>query len=884
MGKKAAIWGPLVLLIIAAGVYYWFFNPSFEKNNGWRYVPNDAGLIVQIDRPQRIFSKFGKDSKIRKSFFKNEILKNLIRRIETADSLFSTDTKLSKIFNSPLLISASFDAANNEVQWLFIFQPANEVSTGLLKTRLERHYKVSFIDQRQELMRVRLDSLIPGVYFTVKHNLVFLSTDEKLLQRAVAEKRSDTPHFSENKSFVQLQKMAGKKVDARIFIHYSRFASLFKPWLNVTGEDVFRWIGKLAQWGETDLIVKNDELLMSGFSYAAPGNYLTGFRSSKQENIQVFGIAPFNTNFLIDLEFDDLKKAVNQEKLNAFKPALREQIIKLLEVSGPEVALVSNAYNQSTVRTNCWFLLKTRNPGAAKQILNKISALSGKTGKENYDGHEIKNTGLRNLIPGLFGAAFGNIENTWFCVLDDFIVFGNSPGDMKKLIRLYESGKTMDMNENFVQFSDNIWDASNLLFYFRPKSIQASLANYLNKSALNTMKKNELLLNNLQGASFQFSASDTLFYTSFYFRFSESLKEENLALWKVQLDDEIAGKPYLVRDHKTRTYNVIVFDVRANMYLISTDGRILWKKRIDALPLSRIYQVDYYKNGKIQYLFNTKDFIYLIDKNGDAVTGYPKKLNPYATNGISVFDYNGKKDYRILIAQADKKIHNYHLNGKPVEGWKNPRMKQIVIVPVTRLVAGNKDYIIITDEDNNIRIVNRRGETRIALKENPDKAANSDYYINKTNSKGIILTTDKDGRLVYISRNGDVKKTELDKFAPDHFFLYQDFNGNGDKDFIFVDGNRLEVFNRFKDVLFTYQFPSEITIKPVFFRLGKHQNVLGIVSSKENTVFLFDKTGHPLIGSGLVGKNPFTVGSLNRDGVINLVTSSDNTVFNYKID
>ncbi|NOX86283.1 MAG: hypothetical protein GXO86_10020, partial [Chlorobi bacterium] len=297
-----------------------------------------------------------------------------------------------------------------------------------------------------------------------------------------------------------------------------------------------------------------------------------------------------------------------------------------------------------------------------------------------------------------------------------------------------------------------------------------------------------------------------------------------------------------------------------------------------------IFQVDYYKNGKIQYLFNTKDFIYLIDKNGDAVTGYPKKLNPYATNGISVFDYDGKKNYRILIALADKKVHNYQLNGKAVKGWKYPRMKQIVTEPVTRLLSGGRDYIIITDKNDNIRIVNRRGETRIALKENPDKAKNSGYYINKTNSKGIILTTDKNGRLVYISKSGNVKKTELDKFSPGHFFLYQDFNGNGDKDFIFVDGNKLEVINRFKDVLFTYQFPSEITIKPVFFRLGKHQNVLGIVSSKENTVFLFDKTGHPLIGSGLVGNNPFTVGSLKNNGVINLVTSSDNTLFNYKID
>jgi len=884
MMKKIIAWIVFVLLIVAAVLYYWFFNPVFDKNNAWQYIPDEAGLVIQIDNPRRFISKFGKDSKIRNSLFKNEKLKKLINGIETTDSLFSSHAKLSKLFNSPFLIPAIYDAAENRVQWLFIVQPATEMNTGTLKSHLEKYLKVNYTGKNREFLAIRYDSLSPDIYLTVKDNLIFFSTDIELVKKTISTAQMAKSHFSEDKSFVHLQKISGKKVDARLYLQYSRFSQLFKPWLSMEGEKAFQWIGNLAKWGETDVIIKKDELMMNGFSYAVPGNYLAGFFSPNQENIRAFGILPFNTNFLIVLEVDDLKNAVNEKKLKSFNPSLQTQITRLLEVSGPEMALASNAYNRISVKPASWFFLKTGNPGKAKQILDKISSISGTTGEENYNGHAIKNAGVKNLIPGLFGTAFKNIEYSWYTLLDDFIVFGNSSGSLKKLIRLYESGKTLDMNENFTQFSDNIWDASDLLFYLRPKSIQAAMANYLNKKALGIMKKNESLSGELQGASFQFSTSDTLFYTSFYFRFNESLKEENLALWKVQLDDEIAGKPWLVKDHKTKKYNIIVFDVRSNMYLVSPDGMVLWKKRIDALLLSRIYQVDYYKNGKIQYLFNTKDFIYLIDKNGNPVTGYPKKLNPYATNGISVFDYNGKKDYRVLIALADKKIHNYQLNGKPVKGWKNPRMKQVVTEPVTRLVSGGKDYIIITDREDNIRIVNRRGETRIHLKENPGKAKNSGYYINRTNNKGIIITTDKNGRLVYISKNGNVRKTELGKFSPDHFFLYQDFNGNGDKDFIFVDGNTLVVINRFKDVLFTYQFPSAITIKPVFFRLGKHQNVLGVVSSKENTVFLFDKKGNTLIGSGLVGENPFTVGSLNNDGVINLVTSSDNTLFNYKID
>lgn len=873
-----------VLLIAAAGIYYYFFYSFMVRNNAWRYVPYNAGLIIQIDKPQDFLSKFGKDSKIRESLCQNVELKKLITRIETADSMYGTNRQLSQLINAPCLVSAFYDAEGKKTQWLFIVQAATNIRIEALKANLKKYHRVNYIDKQLKIIVINHDSLTPDIYLGVKDNILLFSTGPGVIKKSIATAQSIAPHFVEDKSFIHLREIAGKNVDARLFVRYSQLIKLCSPWLSGAGREAFRRIGNIAQWGETDVLVKDDELLMNGFSYTTPGNYLSGFSGSKQEDIRVFNILPFNTNFLIDQWCENIRVLAGDQKLTSFDKTLKPLLNKLLDVCGPESAFASNATGKSSVSANSWFLLRLKDPARARQYLKKIAKTMQTTSREIYNGHLIENAGVKNLIPRLFNPAFSTIENSWYTTLDDFIVFGNSSGSITNLLRFYESGKTLDMDENFNQFSDNLWDASNLLLYISPKSLNASLLNYLNEPVINTLNKNENILHNILGASFQFSATDSLFYTSFYFRVNESMKEGNLALWKIQLDDDIAGKPYLVKDHKTNTYNIIIFDVRSNIYLISSDGRLLWKKRLDALPLSRIYQVDYYKNGKIQYLFNTKDFIYLIDKNGNPVTGYPRKLNPSATNGISVFDYNGKEDYRILVAQSDKKVHNYQLNGKPVKGWTMPRMKNIVTEPIIRLLAGNKDYIIITDKNNNISIVNRKGQTRIKLKENPGKAKNSTYYVNKTNNKGIILTTDKNGRLVYISKNGIVKKTDFGNFSPNHYFLYEDFNGNRNKDFIYVDSNKLVVINRFKDVLFRYSFPSAINIRPVFFRLGKWQHVLGIVDSKEKTVFLFDKKGNPLIGAGLVGENPFTVGSLNNDGEINLITSSGKTLFNYKVD
>ncbi len=62
-------------------------------------------------------------------------------------------------------------------------------------------------------------------------------------------------------------------------------------------------------------------------------------------------------------------------------------------------------------------------------------------------------------------------------------------------------------------------------------------------------------------------------------------------------------------------------------------------------------------------------------------------------------------------------MYNYNIKGNQVKGWNKPKLKDIVTEEITRIVAGNKDYFIITDISNNVSIVNRRGNERIKLKE-----------------------------------------------------------------------------------------------------------------------------------------------------------------------
>ena len=186
-------------------------------------------------------------------------------------------------------------------------------------------------------------------------------------------------------------------------------------------------------------------------------------------------------------------------------------------------------------------------------------------------------------------------------------------------------------------------------------------------------------------------------------------------IWQSGLDSTIIGKPALVANHYTKEKEIMVQDKSNMLYLISSSGRILWKKKLDAPILSEITQIDYYRNNKLQYLFNTSNKIYLIDRNGNYVDKYPISLAYKATNGISVFDYDKNRNYRIFLACNNSKVYVFDKSGKTVTGWNAKPTEGIVTKPIQHFRVQGKDYIVFADNKRNY-ILNRKGANRVENK------------------------------------------------------------------------------------------------------------------------------------------------------------------------
>ncbi len=883
--KKGFIAGGITAIIILTVVALFINNTKPVKLQPWRLLPNTPAIVIETAHPNKLFEKLKYGNDVWNSLTGIAAFKQTETHTEYLDSLLKDNSRYhAALFSNPLLIAFYGDSLH--AQSLFVSTPGTLPDLDYLKQYLTDKTGGSpgFIVKQEngfQVLKIVNGNTDFNLTLGFADNMVAASESESLVLKALDTYAKDSEnHFSQEKSFSKIRKTAGKHVNTHLYINGEKLSIMAKQYINTTHLPLVSKTLQQLNWSVTDLFLRKNNLVLNGLSIGKKNHDSYGNLIGQQPQEQDYtGMLPYNTTIMMYEGFSDFEKT-KRASPEIYPEINAEDFSKHI---GNQVIFASTARHPKEFHEKSFVIIRVNDKTEVQKMLLASSKQTGKTRIASYNNYTVNKLKSGSFTASLLGSMYAAISENYYLFMDDYLFIGNSSNQLIDLARLYETGKTLDLNENFKPFANRLTATSNLTLFIKSNELTKLAARYFNKEFSHEIEANASSVKDFAGMMLQMSSQPPFIYTSLFIKQSTSRHQESLALWRTRLEDDMVGKPYPVKDHTTGKYNILVFDKSNHVYLVRNDGVILWKNRVSGPPVSDVFQVDYFKSGKIQYLFNTAEYLYLFDKNGKPVKQYPIKINPSATNGLNVFDYNNKRDYRILLAQSDKRIYNYDIRGRKVKGWNSFKMSDIVINPVQHLVANHKDYLIVTDIHNNVKIVSRKGKERVSIKGKLSKAANSEFYVNKTNGKGLFITTTTDGKLVYISATGRLRYTDFGKFSPNHFFLYDDFNSDGTQDFIYIDQNKLTVFDRFKKVLFNYTFDSNIAIKPAFFQLSNRKKVLGVVSDSDRSIYLFDKNGNISISKELIGETPFTITSLNNNREVNLITGTGNLLLNYKV-
>jgi hypothetical protein len=484
----------------------------------------------------------------------------------------------------------------------------------------------------------------------------------------------------------------------------------------------------------------------------------------------------------------------------------------------------------------------------------------------------------------LFVPGFSNDTNeTFFTFYDNFLISGSSFVTVSRILYDNILNKTLANDLTYRDFESSLPTRSAYFFYCVPPLIIDYLEGFFNADIISALRVNLNSLNKISAAGYQLASSNGMIYNSLSIRFRDEAREESTTEWETLLDTVAAIKPFFFTNHNTGAREIFIQDLNNNIYLINIAGRVLWKVPLNERIGGAIFMIDYFNNRKYQLLFSGRNFIHLIDRNGNYVERYPVKLRSPASNSLAMFDYDNNQTYRLFIAGDDKLIYSYDKSGSVVKGWKPFKTSGLVKTEISYFKVSGKDYIVASDESS-VYMLDRTGNRRVSLREAVIRAEHSAMRLVQGSDPYIICSA-PDGTIQQLRFDGSVSKFSLGRFSGGHSFDIFDVDGDGFGEYVFIDKGILYLYDHNKTEMFARDFGSDDLGGPLNFVFSGTERKIGVFDMKKKQIFLIGNSGETMNGFPLRGASMFSIGKLSeKSGWHLIVGGTDRFLYNYKID
>jgi hypothetical protein len=720
-------------------------------------------------------------------------------------------------------------------------------------------------------------------YVSLISGLMVCTNSRELVERAHLQtgKRNDIRNVP---GFTRVLLASGKNAD-KIFVVFHNLPYMLRPLL-VSGRKEFSdKIVRLAAAAEGDMYISEDGLLLSGYTESRDSSELLyKYKLLPSGDFHTYKILPsstvlFETLILPSLNLHPVSDtSVSKEASHLagkIKPYTGKEITRvIIDIKGSPATDNTLIIYQLTNRVQAEQLF-LEEPGAKEEILYFEP--------DDQVKIPVYRTSFKGLIRVLLPGFAPDFNETYFAFYDNYMIAGNSFTTISRLLYDNLLNKTLVNDLTYRDFQNTLPSRAGYYFYCVPSHIIDYLSGFLNEEVIDALRSNKSSLDKIQAAGYKFASSNGMIYNSLSVKFKEGAREESTAEWETLLDTVASIKPFFFTNHITGAKEIFIQDMKNNTYLINAAGRVLWKVPLNERIIGTIYMIDYFRNGKYQLLFSGRNYLHLLDRNGNYVERYPVKLRSPATNSMTMFDYDNNLNYRLFIAGEDKMIYSYDKTGNVVKGWNPFRTVGYVKAEINYFKVSGKDYIVAADE-NTIYFLDRNGNKRINLKEPVTKAAGSPIRLNMTSDPSVVCSS-PDGTIQHIYFDGSVKKFSIKKFSAEHSFDVFDVDGDGFGEYIFIDKGILYLYNHNRSEIFTRTFDSFDLGGPINFIFSSADRKIGMFDVKKNLIYLIGKDGKTMNGFPLRGASMFSIGKLSdKSGWHLIVGGTDRFLYNYKID
>lgn len=792
-----------------------------------RYVPQNSAIIIKMnDKPS--FSSELENSDLLKTLSTTATYASVLEKLKPL--------KYVQPNGESILAFVELGKANFEI--LLIAQKSDDLfQIGDNSNKVVEN--ISY--EGKSFNRYNVDG--SNFFSTILNDKIIVSSAQMLIENMLRNEKE----LQTDESLNKLYQIASNQSSANIFINTNKSNPLINHILT-DGHEVD--ISKFTDWISLDFNTNKDHLKLNGISMANDSitNYSNLFKNSHALTPKTPALAPMASDAIIAFTFDNYEHFALNQKKYLDRSVVIDTTFRAVEEIGlvylnKEKAVVLHTYG-------------------SENILNYLDTLE--KASEEYQGNEIVGLTKSDFLDHYFNPLIQDFEANYYTIIENAFVFSPTPETLKTFIGNFKNVSTFEKTSVYKTAKEHLADESSMLFVSNANGVEYFLDQYINKNIGENVKTKEL---SEYSFAAQMVSDDNFHHTNILFQkiAHETALNKTIPYFTLQLDTEIATPPQFVKNHRTNKDEIIVQDRDNLLYLISTDGKVIWKKQLNGRIQGRVEQVDLYKNGRLQLAFTTDNQFMIVDRNGKEVPPFTFTYDGGNLNPLAVFDYDRNKDYRFLVTQGTK-LFMYNSAGQIVKGFKYTNAANPILGTPKHFRVGKKDYLVMKQEGGELKILSRTGDTRVNMS---NKINFSDNGILLHKNKFTI--TDTKGHLFQIDEKGKISTANLN-LLPDHGMD--------------ATSNTLAIMN--DNVLTIRSKKVELDLgvysKPQIFYLND-KIYISVTDIQNQKIYLFDSQAETISNFPVPGNSGIDLIDMDKDHKLELVAKDqDNSIIVYKIN
>jgi hypothetical protein len=545
------------------------------------------------------------------------------------------------------------------------------------------------------------------------------------------------------------------------------------------------------------------------------------------------------------------KKSSLQDSIARLETTAGVQFKNLYQSLGKEVTvcyLEGRENNLSKI-----VLIETTKP---EEWINTLNTVAQKTSLdtvfyERFSDYELREIPLRSFPEKLFWPLLSGFSSSYYTSLGNTIIIGEDVDELKSFLDDIDKEETWGKSVAQNQFLETTLLEANLSVYINTPLAWNMMAGALYPKWQQFIEENQSSLQAIEMGAIQMSHLNNSYYTNITWSASGETKRGTIA--KEEKRDKLITnfsqgiyKFFVIRNHFTKQEDVLVQDSTRAISLVSADGKVQWKVELDNFITGDVAQIDYLKNGKLQFFFATAGQLHVIDRLGNYVKPYPITIEEKDIEYTSVVDYDHSKNYRFLVASKTGKLWMYDKEGSNLDGWKPKATDGSLFTPAQHHRLRGKDYIIAIRKDGIVNLMNRRGETLKNFPLNLDARPVGSYAVEAGSdaaSTSFIIVS-RDGFRIKFNLDGKIISREsLIKTVPEaRFSLVREEN---EKSYLVIrqEPRQLTVMNQELKEIFASDFVGNNPAEVRYYDFGNGKVYISITDRSQDLSFIYDGQG-----------------------------------------